>query len=136
MKLIFLDFDGVLHPGLAGTFCYLSRFETFLRDHPEVRVVLSTSWRCSEPFADLRNLFYPDIQPRILGVTPDLPHRNRYGEILQWLADHQATGVPWAALDDDRHLFPPACHNLVLCDTARGLRAGHLLELKDKLGLA
>jgi hypothetical protein len=133
-RLLFLDFDGVLHPGLAGTFCYLFRIEEFLLAHPAVGVVLSTSWRQQYSLDELRLYFSPALRVRIIDVTPVLPEGRgqRYAEIQAWLARHGGH-LRWAALDDDASLFPAWCDELVLCDPARGLRQKHLDELVIKL---
>lgn len=134
---LFLDFDGCLHPGLAGTFVYLPLLQEFLLAQPSVQVVLSTSWRLDKPFADLLLLFHPALRCRIVGVTPALAEQpgQRWLEIQRWLVQNNATRSRWVALDDDRSLFPPYCDHVVWCDPARGLRRHHLAQLEDKLAL-
>ena len=44
-SILFLDFDGVLHPGNRGTFERAPMLEMWLLKHPEVDVVISSSWR-------------------------------------------------------------------------------------------
>ncbi|MBU9199818.1 hypothetical protein KTD31_00195 [Burkholderia multivorans] len=137
-KLIFLDFDGVLHPCTAGTFIYLDRFHAFLHDHPDVRVVLSTSWRNDHPWPALLGLFALELQGRFLGVTPELDAALpavREAEIELWRREHGFLGAPWVALDDDASLFSPGCPELVLCETIRGLRPTQLEQIKRKLWL-
>lgn len=135
--LVALDFDGVLHPCLAGTFIYLPDFEAWLRTHPNVGVVLATTWREQYPLEELLKLFSPDIRVRIVGVTPVLAEGpgSRYAEILQFMRAIGFTG-PWAALDDDATLFPDFCEQLVLCATIRGLRRAQLELLGRKLLLS
>jgi hypothetical protein len=134
---LFVDFDGVLHPGLAGTLCYASRLEDFLLDHPGVGIVLSTTWRQHYPLAELRMMFPASIRARIADVTPVAPEGTRaarYAEIQAWLRRHGG-GRRWAALDDDATLFPAWCDELVLCESARGLRPAHLRKVAGILGL-
>ncbi len=45
--ILFLDFDGVLHPEYDGqatpadiVFCHLPRFEGVMRDYPKVEIVI------------------------------------------------------------------------------------------------
>lgn len=137
-RFVFLDFDGVLHPGLAGTFIYLPLFEEFLRRQHDVLVVISSTWRLDQPIQDILRLFSDDVRPRVVGVTPSIQavrHGARYAEIHSWLVAHQASHLPWVALDDDESLYPFPCHQLVKCDAARGLRAQHLVEVCAKLKL-
>lgn len=135
-RLLFLDFDGVLHPGLAGTFIYLPMLEDYLRAQPSIGVVLSTSWRQQESFPKLLEIFSPDIRSRIVGATPTFPDSPevRYCEILAWLRANRFSG-PWVALDDDTSLFPNFCDNLVVCLTHRGLRPPQLASVSQKLNL-
>jgi hypothetical protein len=44
-KVVFLDFDGVLHPGFSETFRHLPTFDRFLRTMPDTSVVISSDWR-------------------------------------------------------------------------------------------
>ncbi|HQV73578.1 MAG TPA: hypothetical protein PLY64_11455, partial [Dokdonella sp.] len=44
-KIIFLDFDRVLHPDGVGLFSKLPLLESFLSRMPEVEVVISSTWR-------------------------------------------------------------------------------------------
>lgn len=137
-KLLFLDIDGVLHPCTAGTLIYMDRLEGFLRKHPEVQVVISSTWRLDHAWPDLMAFFSTDLQSRILGVTPE--DASGYGatrerEITAWRQAHQCTSLPWAALDDDASLFSPGCPNLVLCETIKGIRPAQLTLLEVKLGL-
>lgn len=138
MRLIFLDFDGVLHPCTAGTLVYIDRFEAFLRKHPSLHVVIASTWRLDHSWADLQAFFSPDLRGRLLGVTPEDssaygPARER--EINSWRQANRCTALPWVALDDDASLFTPGCPNLVLCETIRGLRQAQLSQIEAKLAL-
>lgn len=136
--LVFLDFDGVLHPCTAGTFTRLPSFESFLREQPDVGVVLTTTWRLDSSLADLRDYFAPDLRDRILDLTdalPDTTRAQRFQEIVRWRQAHHVQALPWAALDDTADLFPPYCPELVLCDTIKGLRPAQFAQLHQVLGL-
>lgn len=122
--IIFLDFDGVLHPFLVRSstdaFCYLPRLENVLREFPTVQIVITSTQRETVPLALLVGWFAPDIAARIVGTTPIVDIRNagdvassRHREILTYLND---SGADWLALDDDASLFSPGCAELVLCD--------------------
>lgn len=123
--ILFLDFDGVLHPFLARAsseaFCYLPRVEKVLREFPAVRIVIASTQREHTPLALLVQRFSPDIAARIIGTTPVLAIRDtgdvagsRYREIQAYLS--AGGSGPWLALDDDASLFPPGCAELILCD--------------------
>ena len=127
--ILFLDFDGVLHPEYDGqatpadvVFCHLSRFEAVMRDHPEVEIVISSTWREQFPLDDLRARFSPDIAARIVGATPITPRidgkylpARREGEILDWLRHAERDHEPWLALDDAAWQFQRHRDRLIAC---------------------
>lgn len=95
--ILFLDFDGVLHPEgedhtlNGGTdFCFSPRLEALLREFLHVRTVISSSWHEQLRYETLLKPFSSDIRARILGATPHSgfgpppPYRQREGEILAW----------------------------------------------------
>jgi hypothetical protein len=122
--IIFLDFDGVLHPFLTRSstdaFCYMPRLEKVLREFPSVRIVIASTQREVVPLPLLKEQFAPDIAARIVGVTPIVEIRDagdvagsRHREILMYL---NGSDTDWLALDDDASLFPTDCPELVVCD--------------------
>lgn len=146
--ILFLDFDGVLHPFFPRRdlsdvdnrlFAYLPRLETVLRDFPFVRIVISSSWREGRPWETVIAAFSPDIAGRVIGGTPVLrakapPYSKhpRYEEIRRYLAAQGEQEARWLALDDDADLFPPDCPNLLLC--ADGFRQAEENALRTMLG--
>lgn len=122
--ILFLDFDGVLHPCYGspdGAFCYLERLEDVLRDFPAVRVVLTTSWREKTPIDYLVGNFSPDVRGRIIGGTPVIiqnepPYRPyvRHEEIKAYLKDRPAER--YVILDDKAEWFPESETNLIVCN--------------------
>lgn len=149
MSFLFLDFDGVLHPTAASVdryFCHLELLEAWLRERPGVDIVVASTWREMHPFDELQNHFSPDVQPRVVGVTPLLkrdpwaqfdeefpPVRfERETEVLRWLAGSGEPWRPWAALDDQPWLFRPLSKNLVVCDGRIGLTKREL-EIVDRI---
>jgi hypothetical protein len=126
--ILFLDFDGVLHPEHDGEptpaediFCHLPRFEAVMREFPMVEIIISSMWRYRFTLDQLRARFSPDIAARIIGTTPlteriatYLPAR-REGEILDWLNHANRTDEPWIALDDAAWQFQQHRDRLVAC---------------------
>jgi len=122
--ILFLDFDGVLHPlnRATGTFARVPHFEQVMRDYPEVDIVISSAWREEHSIEALRLVFSEDFRHRIIDVTPILankPHL-REAEILSWLRDVGREYESWLALDDSEWLFSLSCRNLILVDTNVG----------------
>jgi hypothetical protein len=142
-QVLFLDFDGVLHPAGAhrnrGDLSRLPLLEAMLREpaHASVAVVISSTWRHVHSIAQLRSLFSEDIRARILDITPmpdeyDSEHE-RYEEIKAWL-DHHAQVTSWAALDDDVEGFPAHRRkNVVFTDPNTGLSNANLESLRRLL---
>ena len=133
--ILFLDFDGVLHPEYDGqatpadvAFCHLPRFEAVMRDHPEVEIVISSTWREQFPLDDLRARFSSDIAARIVGATPITPRidgkylpARREGEILDWLRQAGREHEAWLALDDAAWQFQQHRSRLIACTWYVGL---------------
>lgn len=140
--LLFLDFDGVLHPRAAGEnlFVHIPRIEWVLRDFPLVQVVISSTWREVTPPHELQAMFSEDVRLRIIGTTPlvDIeyppgPVGSREKEIRIFLDQPEFIGRNWLALDDEAPLFMPGCHNLILCNSLTGLDDAVELELRERL---
>ena len=73
MPILFLDFDGVLHPEHCHEsrhFCCLSILEDALRQVPECQIVITSTWRLEQSYEDLLRRFSPDIAAMVEGVTP------------------------------------------------------------------
>lgn len=145
--VLFLDFDGVLHPAV----CYdaalllskLPLLEGVLRRRPNVDVVVSSTWRETRALDELRSLFSADIAARVVGVTPhwrDIQDEATYGtyvrqaEIEVWLRDAGRAWEQWLAIDDQRHLFRPFCKNLFRTNPASGLTETDCILLAQGLG--
>ena len=74
--ILFLDFDGVLHPvrsNIDDIFCRTPLLDQFLiHEMPEWRIVLSTSWREPHSMDELLDFIPESLHHRILGTTvPD-----------------------------------------------------------------
>lgn len=137
--LLFLDFDGVLHPSLClerEHFCRLPLFEAVMRRFPGVRIVISSSWRHHFPLAHLLARFSGDIAGQVVGTTPlvapDEPFC-RHREILAYLELQGLEQAAWLALDDSSYEFPARCANLQLCDGRYGLTEAHAEDLAQRL---
>lgn len=124
--ILFLDFDGVLHPlnREHGVMSRMPQFESVMRDHSEVDIVVSSAWREAYNLAELRSHFAPDMRVRIIDVTPILNYLDhsyvRQAEIMTWLRDNGREYESWVALDDSDWLFSPQCSNLILVNTEIG----------------
>lgn len=132
--ILFLDFDGVLHPDPCTDpqrlFERAPVLAPVLQAFPEVSIVLSTSWRTHLPFAELLEPLPGPVRERVIDMTPEfsrfdaprplVPYR-RQAECLHWLQARGDAGAQWVALDDRASLFAPYCEQLILCESALGL---------------
>lgn len=102
--LIFLDFDGVLHPYDRGTFEFVDNFQRLLDKHPTAKVVISSSWRMNYTLDELKRFFDEEYRDAIIGMTPESSSGDRDIEILEFLEKNPARS--FIAIDDDRRLYP------------------------------
>jgi hypothetical protein len=127
-KILFLDFDGVLHPDGAGLFSKLGLFEEYLSKMPEAEIVISSSWRETNSLEDLKANFSASLHGRIIGITPRLDDgydsggRQREIEAFLKIARLNSSNSSWVALDDTRLFFEDDCAFLVLTDPNQGFR--------------
>jgi hypothetical protein len=140
---LFLDFDGVLHPTLVeaspgqtevictGLFGWLPHLVSVLQPHPEVGIVVHSTWRYTHDVDELRMLL-DVLGPRVVGTTPRGP---RYDSI-QWWLNQNPRYSSHRILDDDAREFPdPLPPELVLCDPRTGVTApGVQAALRQWLG--
>lgn len=138
MRVLFLDFDGVLHPlGLqlldkryvngkpvarpyqVEFFCWVPLLAQWLQAHPDVCLVIHSSWRASHSEQALAEYLGP-LKSRCLGATSS--ELDKYPSILAWLADHPEV-TSHRILDDALQEFPqdPADESFVACDWQLGI---------------
>ncbi|MBC8737075.1 hypothetical protein F6X40_09665 [Paraburkholderia sp. UCT31] len=137
-KVLFLDFDGVLHRYQSGTFTKVPLVVEFLRDHPDIDVVISSTWRYDNSLDELRQIFPVDIEHRIIAVTPDLSETTgriargfaRITEIEAWLRG-AGEDIVWRALDDEPGLFPHGAEKVVFTNSAEGVTPADIERLEQ-----
>lgn len=130
-RILFLDFDGVLHPQLTSIselFGRLPLFEEWLVSRPLVDVVISSSWRLAYDLEELRSFFSEGLRARVVDVTPPGSDTSgsREHQIRSWLRA-KAPEATWVAFDDSEWLFA-GTERLVLCSPDLGLQTQNLDE--------
>lgn len=147
--ILFLDFDGVLHPLFPRTdrtheenqhFEGCSRLANVLdRVAPRMKIVISSTWRYSRTIDELRTLLGP-LGGRVIGCTPILNLRIdgvRELEAQQWLdqytRNHSRPLVRWCALDDVPSLWSSHKKLMVTNDGFRTAEANALDEYIEDL---
>jgi hypothetical protein len=146
--VLYLDYDGTLHPhdvrrrrgkppcvfvddepSSLPLFEHVPLLEQLLNPHPEVRIVLSTSWVRHLSFHRARARLSPALQARVIGATWHTSMRRqddgslhaegiRFDTLTRFQTiaeDVVRRGQPrWIALDDDVHGWPQdQLHRLV-----------------------
>lgn len=138
-RLLFLDFDGVLHPTHCIEESYFSNLHKLLaiigQHQDQLRIVISSSWRFHYTWDELLAFFPQQTHRQIVGATgPTIPGTyGRLNEILAYLDDYRGW-ADWRALDDDAEGFPDDCPQLIRCDGMKGLGPNEMDQLKSWLG--
>lgn len=152
--IVFLDFDGVLHPENITSkevlFNRLPLVEEVLREFPRAEIVISSTWRLNWPdqttsMLEMRKHFADDIAARVVGVTPNYIHLDRkkapdglyfyhrQWECEMWLRASCPAGTPWIALDDRAYWFRPFCVNLMEFNHNIAFTQDHQPEFRARL---
>jgi len=124
MRVIFLDFDGILHPagsppGAVLPFEWLPILERLLTPWPDVRLAVHSTWRYSFKPDELSELLGP-LGPRFIGAVPRGPR----AESILWFLHMNAAITSYLVLDDAPAEFPRGFPgNLVLCEPLLGISA-------------
>lgn len=153
IKVIFLDIDGVLwtvagdqlaqklkirhgdHRELDPTRVIL--LERIIQRHPELRVVVSSTWRLGRSIEELAEILGPVIGPRIIGKTVSMRDKNhrsvqRSREILHWLKNTTEKVTDYIVLDDDADMQGVASR-WWKCDCYDGMSARTAFALEEYL---
>jgi hypothetical protein len=121
-KMLFLDFDGVLHSTSTAEHLLFSKLDllTEVISKNPCRIVISSSWRFHYDLDHIKS-FLPTIQEFIVGTTGDalIGKWPRYNEIKQYLNRYDPW-ADWRALDDSFLEFPKGCPELILCHVKDG----------------
>lgn len=139
--LLFLDFDGVLHPSSGHAHfkedC-MSALSSIITKHPEIRIVITSSWREEKTVDELKVLLGKAMGERVLGVTPviDEPfmHNVRYHEVLSYLKRNSLPNASWFAIDDEPGSYPDHAH-VILTDRRKGFTEDNGSQLDEMVKL-
>ena len=134
-KLIFLDFDGVLHPTHFAGESPFSRAalleESFNLLSP--KIVISSSWRFTHNLEKLQKTLPTFISSLIIDTTGAavIGKHPRFTEIQNYLQSYGP--ADWKALDDSYWEFPNPCTRLIRCNPNTGIADRQILELNQWL---
>lgn len=168
MKVLFLDFDGVLNSHqsvnfwhnkrdqekwekemysswqgtlreyLAHEFCpiAMSNMEELCRRVPDLKIVISSTWRMGETIEGLQNILAPIplVASKIIGMTPIHRDNFRGKEIETWLSKHPEV-THYVIVDDDRDMTEIQITNhFVNTSELHGFLYGDMLQALRILG--
>ena len=152
MRIVFTDFDGVLHPASAATdlkrsfiqdsgnaelrakglFVFTHHLASAIaaaHDSDDIRVVVHSSWRSNFRDDEIRRVI-PELDRWFLG-TVGFNTLARDAAIMKWLEMMAAKVNDYVVLDDAPQLFsggPSKWANLVLCNPEKGLSEPRVQE--------
>ncbi len=143
--IIFLDFDGVLrrnsdpigelNPNI------LKLFESTILNISEITktgIVISSDWRISNEFEQLKIMFPNSIADLIFGCTPYIAQPceyERFVEITMFFEENEhLANEKWIAIDDREYYFPDHAP-LLLCNPEKGFDREAAKKLIQFVGL-
>jgi hypothetical protein len=156
MKVLFLDFDGVLNSHQSAVFWHskrdqtkwetemysdwggslkeyiahefcpiaLSNMDFLCSRNPDLKVVVSSTWRIGETVDSLKKILYPakHVANAIIDVTPHFS-RHRGEEIQRWLDEHPEV-TNYVIVDDDRDMLDSQKEHFVNTSELHGFQYG------------
>lgn len=121
MRILFLDFDGVLHPYTpyveVPKFCWLHVLDKLLSTHKDVRICVHSTWRYEYRDEELRELL-GSLGDRFFGSTPRGPREQAIQSVLQ---ANKAQLKDYLVLDDARDEFTEGLLNVTFLDGLVGI---------------
>jgi len=134
-RLLFLDFDGVLHPYdshfelpdvavpleqllAAGLFVHRELLEQILAPFPHASLVVHSSWRKTHGVPALRALLGP-LGHRLIAAT--IAGLDRELSVLEFMRRRQVDADQVLILDDQPDTFVKLRPRVVACDPMRGI---------------
>lgn len=131
MRLLFLEFDGVLHSSRAELdgkyFAWLPALEKLLATHPDVRIVVHSYWRYHHSDQELKE-FLGSLCERFIGSTPQVEQEKSIETVLQ---TRQGQHSSYLVLDADLDEFTAGKLKVLFVDGILGLGAA-----MNQLGVA
>ena len=135
----FITRDGRLIVG-ENLFGHADRLAVALEPHPDVRIVISSTWRIRFELEALQRFLPPALTDRVIGVTPQVFSRDgvsqRLREIDLYFSRNNRVLEPWIALDDHDWLFfcgEGISPYLILLDGKEGFTDAAAVVLRQRL---
>ncbi len=169
MRVIFLDFDGVLNSHQSFNFwknkrdqtkwenemysewqgslkeylamefdpIALNNVEDLIRSVPDLKIVVSSTWRLGETVESLQKILAPAklVSAAVIDVTPRFPGKPRGEEIQDWLNRHPDV-TDYVIIDDDSDMLESQKDHFVHTSTLHGFQYGDKLWALRILGIS
>lgn len=136
--LVYLDFDGVLHPASPAMGDLFSRTHLLesIFEQTDLQIVISSSWRFTHTLEQLQAKLPSRLAQRVIGMTGDavIGKHARYQEITNHVRQ-LGSSTAWRALDDSYWEFPTSCKELIRCNPNTGVDHKEVAQLKTWLTL-
>lgn len=132
MRALFVDFDGVLHRAGNGLedvgppFVWLPLLASALAEHPDVVIVVHSTWRYQHTLSELRAMLSSLAEVAIYAA----PRGQRF-EAIRWFLKMNPAVQDYRILDDDLSEFDPPPEELLFCDSSMGLTTPGVLDLLE-----
>jgi len=133
---MYKDWPGSLKEYIAQEFCpiALSNVEELVRRVPDLKIVVSSTWRLGETVESLKKILFPAklVADAVISVTPRLAWGIERGlEIQDWLDRHPEV-TRFVIVDDDDDMAHLK-HRLVLTDALHGFQYKDMLAANKLL---
>ena len=134
--LLFLDFDGVTHPMMTKAFNpeNMKFLESIVNEHPEIRIVISSSWREEFSLNEIKEMLGATVGSRVIGITPVIYDSDiqaiRYREVIEYLKITDNEDTKWIAIDDTPMLYKGADASVIYTDPNYGFTKKEYMEVK------
>ena len=124
VKIVYLDFDGVLHPSSPinnALFSRASLLESAF-ENSTASIVISSSWRFTHTLANLKSKLPDFLAKRVIDTTGAavIGKHARFHEITAHAYSNDVV-VLLRALDDSYWEFPTSCKELIRCNPNTGI---------------
>jgi len=135
-KIVYLDFDGVLHATSLVTEGLFSRVHLLepLFESDLTSIVISSSWRFTHSLHALQAKLPSTLAKSVIGMTGDavIGKHARYQEIINHVHTLEDP-IDWRALDDSYWEFPSNCQELIRCNPNTGVGPKEVAQLRTWL---
>lgn len=130
-KIIYLDFDGVLHPSTPGENALFSKAYLLepIVENSNASIVISSSWRFTHTLENLKAKLPSFLASRVIDTTghPIIGKHARYQEVSSHAYKNNFSR--WRALDDSYWEFPSNCKELIRCNPNSGISTKEIMQL-------